>query len=81
MRQQSRAKPAMNIPDSISYQIWTIMLAINEIKSIEPKTGGATQVMIIGKDGVRLLNRDEVIRLYDEYRQIVGRQLAPILHI
>lgn len=77
MRQQSRAIPAMNIPDSISYQIWTIMLAINEIKSIEPKTGGATQVMIIGKDAVRLLNRGEVIRLYAEYRQIVGRQLAP----
>ena len=37
--------------------------------------------MIIGKDDSRSLDRDEVIKLYAEYRQLVGIQIAPILNI
>jgi hypothetical protein len=57
------------------------MLTINEIKTFDSNTGGSTQVAIIDKQGFRQLKRDEVVTLYNQYREMIASALAEKLGI
>jgi hypothetical protein len=52
------------------------MLAINEIKTFDAKTGGDPRVATIDKDAFKQLKRDEIITLCNRYREIIASRLS-----
>lgn len=81
IRQQSRSVPAGLSQIDLDYNIWISMLTINEIKTFDSKTGGSTQVAIIDKNGFRQLKRDEIVTLYDKFRQTIASGFSEKLGI
>lgn|GEM_PF-1286487 len=81
VRQQSRVAPVGLSEIGLNYNIWISMLTINEIKTFDSKTGGSTQVAIIDKHGFRQMKRDEVVTLYNQYREMIASGLSEKLGI
>ena len=70
------------------YNIWVAIYCINEIKQIEPYTGGNTKVVFLDKDGFKEIPDDAVSQFYketiDKISQSVGilpdtKELAELL--
>jgi 20S proteasome alpha/beta subunit len=76
VRQQRRAIP-FGRSDTLDYNAWVCMLAINEIKTIDVNTGGNIQIASLDKEhGFRQLSRDDARNLYNEYRDIIATELS-----
>ena len=52
------------------------MLAINEIKTFDAKTGGDPRIATIDKAAFKQLKRDEVITLCNKYREIIASRFS-----
>jgi 20S proteasome alpha/beta subunit len=81
MRQQLRAVPAGLELNPINYNIWISMVTVNEIKAIEPNTGGTTHVAIIDESGFRIMEKTEVVLIYNQYRRAIAEQVAQRFNI
>lgn len=79
LRQQSRvpkSKGKILSQLELIYNIWIAIYTINEVKQIEPYTGGNTKVAFLDKDGLKEIPDDVVSKFYRETIDKTSESLA-----
>lgn len=81
IRQQNRAPQYGLSGTPTYYNAWVAMLAISEIKTIDSKSGGLTQVAILDKSGFRILTEHESREIYCVTREKIATKLVEVMNI
>jgi hypothetical protein len=79
LKQQSRIakiKGKLLSELELPYNIWIPIYCINEIKQIEPYTGGSTRVAFLDKDGFKEIPDDMVSNFYRETINKISESLT-----
>ena len=79
LKQQSRIakiKGKLLSDLELAYNIWIAIYCINEIKQIEPYTGGSTKVVFLDKDGYKEIPDDMVSNFYRETINKISESLT-----
>lgn len=76
LKQQSRLPKFENKKFSdlpLVFNIWVTSYAINEVKALEPNTGGNTKVALIDKDGFKEIPDDEQQKFYNNIKENISK--------